>query len=202
MPDLEASKMVTSEEELEHFIQLEYQELRRFADQNLDKRVQGRVSPSDVVQDAWVDAVNRIKKGQMHEIDSVKNWIRFLVKQSVNAVHRLHLGASKRDATRDVPQNTPSSDFSGEGQSHLNALSASGVGPSTQVAQAEMNIIVRDTINQMTADDREILLLRHEQGLTNQECAERLGLSISAASKRYNRALDELERLFQRSSVY
>ena len=194
--------MVTPEEELEDFIHLEYQELRRFAEQNLDKRVQGRVSPSDVVQDAWVDAVHRIKKGQLRELESVRNWIRFLVKQSVNAVHRLHLGASKRDAARDIPQNVHPGDLSGEGNSLLSALSTPGVGPSTQVAQAEMNHIVRDTINRMTNDDREILLLRHEQGLTNQECAERLGLSISAASKRYNRALDELERLFQRASVH
>ena len=44
----------------------------------------------------------------------------------------------------------------------------------------------------MSESDREIIRLRHEELLSNDECADELGLSISAASKRYIRALKRL----------
>ena len=193
--------VVSNEDELGQAFQYDYEELHRLAGRKLDLRLRGRVNPSDVVQNAWVDAVQRFRKGQLPDSDSVKTWIRFLVIQSVKTFQRLHLGTSKRTAIREI---SPSGDLSSEnatGVCLLDSLSESVAGPSTQVAQQETSKLLRDTMDQLPPMDREILLLRHVEGLSNQECADRLGLTVSAASKRYNRAIDELEsHLGSRSS--
>ena len=47
--------------------------------------------------------------------------------------------------------------------------------------------------------DREVLVLRHFEELTNAEVARELGLQESAASKRYIRALRKLKEILVRS---
>ena len=51
------------------------------------------------------------------------------------------------------------------------------------------------TSKQMAAIDREVLVLRHFEQMSNVEVAQVLSLSESAASKRYIRALERLDRI-------
>jgi RNA polymerase sigma-70 factor (ECF subfamily) len=50
-------------------------------------------------------------------------------------------------------------------------------------------------VAQLPEADREVVLLRHFEGLTNQEVACLLGIDPAAASKRHGRALLRLHRL-------
>src|SRR5439155_529770 len=49
-----------------------------------------------------------------------------------------------------------------------------------------------DAVNQLSDDDRDIILMRHHEALSNQEVAGLLGLTEAAASMRYLRALRRL----------
>jgi RNA polymerase sigma-70 factor (ECF subfamily) len=166
--------------------------LRRMVALRLDHRVQGRVDASDVIQEAYLDASNRLA-------DYVKNpempfflWLRSLVGQRILDQHRRHLGAQARDAGREVslyrgamPETTTA------------ALAARLLGrqtsPSQAAIRAERKIRLQEALNSMDPLDREVLVLRHYEQLSNGEAALVLGLDKSAASKRYARALIRLK---------
>ena len=67
--------------------------------------------------------------------------------------------------------------------------------PSQAASWAETKRMVEDALNSMDAIDREVLALRHFEGLTNAETATVLGLKKSAASNRYVRALGRLKEV-------
>ena len=167
--------------------------LRRMVDIRLDPRVAGRVDPSDVLQEAFMDASNQLQS----YLDKLPMqpflWLRFLTGQRLMALHRRHLGARKRDAKRDVP--LPGL---GRPQVYSGSLSCHLAGrlttPSGAVARLEMQARLHEALDGMEPLDCEILALRHFEELTNNEAAEELGISKAAASKRYIRALDRLRK--------
>jgi RNA polymerase sigma-70 factor (ECF subfamily) len=61
--------------------------------------------------------------------------------------------------------------------------------PTQAAARAEMQIRIQEVLNTMDPLDREVLVLRHFEELSNSETAAVLGIQKSAASKRYVRAL-------------
>jgi len=76
--------------------------LRRMVALRLDPRLQGRVDPSDVIQEAYIDAARRIPEFRNEPRVSFYSGFRFLVGQRVQEQHRRHLGAQARDAGREV----------------------------------------------------------------------------------------------------
>ena len=67
--------------------------------------------------------------------------------------------------------------------------------PSQAAIRAERKIRLQEALNRMDPLDREILVLRHYEQMTNGDAAAALGLDFKAASKRYTRALERLERI-------
>jgi RNA polymerase sigma-70 factor (ECF subfamily) len=61
--------------------------------------------------------------------------------------------------------------------------------------RAERKIRLQEALNRMDPLDREILVLRHYEQMTNGDAAAALGLDKSAASKRYTRALVRLKEI-------
>ena len=55
--------------------------------------------------------------------------------------------------------------------------------------------MLEEGLAEMAERDREILVMRHFERMSNIEVASELGLERSAASKRYLRALDRLRAL-------
>lgn len=167
--------------------------LRRMVALRLDPRLQGRVDPSDVIQEAYIDATGRL--GAYAAESSPMPfylWLRFLVGQAILEQHRRHLGAQARDAGREVslyrgpmPQATSAAIVA--------QLLGRQTSPSQAAIRAERKIRLQTALNQMDPVDREVLVLRHYEGLTNGEVAVVLGLDKSAASKRYARALVRLK---------
>src|SRR5947209_235308 len=76
--------------------------LRQMVRLRLDRRLQGRVDPSDVLQEAYLDVAAQLphylKKPEM----SFFLWLRLVTGQRLMRVHRQHLGAALRDADRKV----------------------------------------------------------------------------------------------------
>ena len=171
--------------------------LRQMVRLRLDRRLQGRVDPSDVLQEAYLDIVQQLPSYAKQQDDmSFFLWLRLVTGQRMMRVHREHLGAQMRNAGRDVslhrgalPRATSVS------------LAAQLLGRFTSASQsamrAEMQVKLQEAINSMEELDREIIALRHFEELSNKEAAELLGLSKSAASNRYVRALARLQGVLQ-----
>jgi RNA polymerase sigma-70 factor (ECF subfamily) len=167
--------------------------LRKLVALRLDPRLQGRVDPSDVIQEAYLDAARRLPEyAQEPERMPFYLWLRFLVGQRILELHRRHLGAQGRDAGREVSlYRGPMPEASSA------AIAAQLIGrqtsPSQAAVRAERKLRLQEALNRMDPIDREVLVLRHFEQLTNGECARVLGLGESAATKRYLRALGRLK---------
>lgn len=76
--------------------------LRRIVSTRMNARLNGRVDASDVLQEAYVDLVNRLPNfAKRVEHMSIFVWMRLVATERVLLVHREHLGALKRDARRE-----------------------------------------------------------------------------------------------------
>lgn len=168
--------------------------LRRMICLRLDRRLNGRVDASDVIQDAYIDATQRFAEYQANPEVSPFIWLRFLTTQKLAQLHRFHLGTQARDAGREV-----SIDAGGRLEASSAALAAKLVGPfsspSNAANRAELRQQIQDALNSMEENDREILALRHFEQLDNNEAAQVLGVEPQAAYKRYVRAIRRLRDL-------
>ena len=166
--------------------------LQRMVRLRLDRRLQGRIDPSDVLQEAYLEASERFADYARDPDMPFFLWLRFLTAQKVLVLHRRHLGTKGRDAGREV------SLYRGAlPEASSAALAAQLVGhrtsPSQAAARAEMQVRLQEALNRMDPTDREVLALRHFEQLTNAETARVLGLRESATSMRYARALLRLK---------
>ena len=166
--------------------------LRRMVALRLDWRLRGRVDPSDVLQEACLDAARRLPEYRKNPTMPFFLWLRFLAGQRLVDEHRKHLGAAARDAGREI-----SLHHGALPETSSAALAAHLLGrlttPSQAAIRAERKIRLQQALNSMEPIDREVLALRHFEELSNGEAAAVLGLDKSAASKRYARALIRLK---------
>jgi len=165
--------------------------LRRVVRLRLDRRLQGRADPSDVLQEAFLDFQSRAADYAQNPEMPFFLWLRFLTGQRLQLVHRHHLGAQMRDAGREVSLHRGAMP-----QATSVSLAAQLLGRITSVTQAvqraEMQVILQEAINGLDPIDREILALRHFEELSNDETAQVLDIKPSAASNRHIRALKRL----------
>ncbi|HEX5269681.1 MAG TPA: sigma-70 family RNA polymerase sigma factor [Gemmataceae bacterium] len=158
----------------------------------MDRRLQGRVDSEDVLQETYLDASRRLPTLADNPPASFFLWLRFLAAQKLIDARRHHLGADKRNAGLEVslyrgpmPEATSAS------------LAAQLLGrltsPSFAAVRAETQLKVQEVLNSMDPIDREVLVLRHFEHLSNNETAELLGITKAAASKRYVSALRRLK---------
>jgi RNA polymerase sigma-70 factor, ECF subfamily len=168
--------------------------LRKVVRFRLDQRLWGRVDPSDVVQEAYLETSRRLNDYLRDPRVPVFVWLRSMTEQVLVNVHRHHLGAHRRNAALEV-----SLDQRPDGWMTSVSLAARLVAdltsPSQAAMQEEMLLKLRQAFDAMDPIDREVLALRHFEELTNNEVAEVLGLQKSAASNRYVRALKRLKEI-------
>jgi len=170
--------------------------LRQMVRLRLDRRLQGRVDSSDVLQDAYLEARQKLPAYSAKGDLPFFLWLRLVVGQKLTDLHRHHLGTQKRDAARDV------SIYRGPMPEATSfALAAQLMGkittPSHAAIRAESKLQLQDALNTMDAIDREVLTLRHFEMLTNAETAQVLELSHAAASNRYVRALKRMKKILE-----
>ncbi|MFI5455438.1 MAG: RNA polymerase sigma factor [Isosphaerales bacterium] len=67
--------------------------------------------------------------------------------------------------------------------------------PTQAAVRAELQVRLQEVLNAMEPLDREIIVMRHFEELSNVEVAEVLGIEKSAASKRYLRAIRKLREV-------
>ncbi len=168
--------------------------LWRMVSFRLAEPLRARLGPEDVLQEAFLDASQRLGHYKDCPGCSPFVWLRMVVNQTLVDLHRRHLGAQRRDVGREVALG---------GNPFAQTTSASVAiqlvgaftSPSQAAVRAEAVGLVEQAIDQMDPIDREVLALRHFEELTNTEVAEILGIEQKAASIRYIRALRRLKEI-------
>jgi RNA polymerase sigma-70 factor (ECF subfamily) len=166
--------------------------LRRMVRLRLDRRLQGRVDPSDVLQEAYLDLARKLPDYANKPPMPFFLWLRLVVGERLLRIHRQHLDAAARDPGREI------SLYQGSlPQASSASLAAQLLGRATSASRAavraERQEQLQEVLNAMEPIDREVIALRHFEELTNDQTAAVLGLSRAAASKRYVRAMLRLK---------
>jgi RNA polymerase sigma-70 factor, ECF subfamily len=170
--------------------------LRRMIRLRLDRRLRGRIDSSDVLQDAYLEVARRAGEYFAQATMPPFLWLRFLTGQTLQALHRHHLKVQMRDAGHEVSfrhRATPQANSASLAEMLLGRLTS----PTRAARRAEMQLKLQEMLNGMEPLDREVLALRHFEELSNGEVAQVLGLSKTAASNRYMRALGRLKEMLQ-----
>jgi RNA polymerase sigma-70 factor (ECF subfamily) len=157
----------------------------------LDQRLLGRVDPADVLQESYIEIARRFDSYTDNPTVSFYVWIRQITWQTLLTVHRRHLG-KKRDAGQEAFLDRHYTEQSSANLAQF--LATSLTSPSQAAIRDEDLSMLRQAIDAMDSTDREILILRHFEQLSNAKVAEVLELSPTAASNRYVRALRRLRK--------
>lgn len=170
--------------------------LKRMVRLRMDRRLKGRVDPSDVLQEAFLEVYQRFAKYAAESSVPLYLWLRLVTGQKLTDIHRFHLGAQMRTAEREI-----SLHHGPMPQASTASLAAHLLGRLTSASdaaiRAETKLRVEEVINGMDPIDREVIALRHFEHMTNEETAQVLGVSGNAASNRYVRAIRRLKELLR-----
>ena len=168
--------------------------LRRMVALRLDRRMSARVDPSDVVQEALIEAGPHLEDYLREPVVPFYTWLRRFAWERVIQLHRFHLDARRRSVEREsTPIQPSSSPESAVGWA--DRLLDPGTSPSRHLLRDERRQQVRDLLCRLGPLDREILLLRYLEGMTTREAATTLQITEGAAKVRLLRALDRFQGL-------
>ncbi len=165
--------------------------LERLVEFRLDPSLRGRVDTADVLQEAFLTISARLPDFLASPDVSPFVWLRRLTLQCVVDTHRHHF-RHKRNVGKEIKLKGNSE---GTSLSIAYALYDPRLSPSKAAMQLEELERMRRSLDAMDEIDREVLALRHFEQLSNNETAEALGLSVTAASNRYIRAMGRLAAL-------
>jgi RNA polymerase sigma-70 factor (ECF subfamily) len=166
--------------------------LKRMVKLRLDRRLQGRLDPSDVLQEAYIDVARRAREYLASPAMPVFLWLRWITAQRLLVLHRRHLGSKARDVKVEVALHhgaLPRAASASLAEMLLGRLTS----PTRAALRVELQLRLQEVLNAMEPIDREIVTLRHFEELNNTETAQVLGISQTAASNRYVRALKRLK---------
>jgi len=153
------------------------------AGQRLCSAMRKKVSVSDIVQEARMIAFERRADFESGGENALRNWLLGIVDNRAKDAVKHYAGTARRDIAREITHDLrPSS----------SELLGAGSSPSQHAAAAEMSMLTRQAMGVLSADNRELLWLVHEERLGLRDAAARLDLSYEATKKRHARALVEL----------
>ena len=168
--------------------------LRRMIGLRLDRAVGRRVDASDVVQEVLLKASARLAQYLQNPAMPFDLWLRQIARDHVIDAHRRHRASQARSVDREQPAHAA-------GFADRSSLDLAGqlrdpeLTPAAASLRRELEGRFRDAIDRMAPDDREIILLRHFERMTNSEAARALGLTEPACGMRHLRALRKLRAI-------
>jgi RNA polymerase sigma-70 factor (ECF subfamily) len=157
--------------------------LRQMVAMRMDRQLAARVDPSDIVQETQLEALRRLPDYLSRRPMPFRLWLIKTAHERLIVARRQHVQAGRRAVGREEPLPDQSSLLLA-GQ-----VFAAGPSPSQQFNQRELAERVRRAVAQLPPVDREILILRTFEGLSNHEAALVFDLEAGTASKRYGRAI-------------
>jgi RNA polymerase sigma-70 factor (ECF subfamily) len=163
--------------------------LQKLVQLRLDPRLRSRVDASDIVQEVHLEALGRLPAYLERPALPFRLWLRQIACDRTLKARRHHCGSARRALDREVMLPEESSLILAR------RLLADGSTPSQHLNRQELAQRLRQAVMQLAPADREVVVMRHFEGLSNQEVACLLGIDPAAASKRHGRAILRLHRV-------
>jgi RNA polymerase sigma-70 factor (ECF subfamily) len=169
--------------------------LKLMARLQLESRFRAKFDPSDVVQQAMLEAVRAFPQFRGQTEGEFTAWLRQILTHALAHEIRRYAGTAKRDVAREVPLEQELTQTS---QQLGNLLAATGTSPSQEVVKQEQSVRLAEVLERLPEEFREVIILRNLEGLPHDEVARRMERSPGAVRMLWVRALarlrEELER--------
>ena len=163
--------------------------LRLLARVQLESRFAAKFDASDVVQQTLLEAVKAFPQFRGLTEAELTAWLRQILAHALAHEIRRYHGVQKRDVSLEVSLDAELAQSS----QRLGAMLAeSGPSPSQQAAQRELDVLLADVLARLPNDYREVLILRHLEGLSHDDIAVRMNRSAGAIRMLWVRALASL----------
>jgi RNA polymerase sigma-70 factor (ECF subfamily) len=155
----------------------------------VDPKLQAKMGPSDVVQQSMLQAVQNLEKFRGETVDEFRGWLRQILVNEARQMKR-NFRADKRNPVLERP--LADSRTNGPLPNLVDSLPT----PGTHAAADEQSRAINAALEKLSAEDRLIIQWRNWEGLTFDEIANRLGITVSSASKKWYRALISFKEQF------
>jgi RNA polymerase sigma-70 factor (ECF subfamily) len=158
----------------------------------IGQRLQGKVDAEDLVQETFLEAHQNFGRFRGTSEPELVRWLRQILAANLADLLRRYLGAQGRDVRleREIEDAFDRSSVLLD-----RGLVAQQSSPSQQAARREQAVLLADALEQLPADYREALVLRHLEGLTFPEVARRMGRSLDSVEKLWMRGLAQLRQI-------
>ena len=162
----------------------------------IGRRLQGKMDPVDLVQDTFLEAHRDFPQFRGQSEGELVSWLRqILVRNLANSL-RHYFGTQGRDIRLEREL---SAEIDQSSQVLDRGLIAPISSPSQQASQREQVVLLADALGRLQEDYRETIILRHLEGLTFPQIAERLGRSVDSVEKLWARGLVQLREILKAS---
>jgi RNA polymerase sigma-70 factor, ECF subfamily len=168
--------------------------LHLMARTQIDLHLQGRVSPSDLVQEAFVQACANFGKFRGATEQELLAWLRTILVNTLARLVEKEMKARKRDVRREVSMEKLVRNLENSAAAFEAALVSPHSSPSAQAERRELAAQVADQLARLPADYREVIVLRNLEGLPFKEVARRMKRTVGAVRILWLRALDRLRK--------
>jgi RNA polymerase sigma-70 factor (ECF subfamily) len=178
-------------EALGQLLELYRNYLTLLARSQINRRLQGKVGASDVVQETFLKAHDNFGQFRGRTEAELVSWLRKILATSLVSLVRHYYGRRRRDVRleRELTAGIEESSQVLDG-----ALVAKQSSPSHEAARREQAVLLAEALGQLPVDYREVLILRHLERLTFPEVARRMNRTTGSVEKLWIRALGRLRR--------
>lgn len=167
--------------------------LRLLARLQIGRQLQGKVDASDVVQEAFLDAHRYFDAFRGSTTPQFVNWLREILAGTLANTVRRYLGTHARDVRLE---RSIAADLNHSSR-HLGLILADERdSPSARAIEEEQSLRVAEAVGRLSEDYQAVILLRHVEGLTFPQIAERLGRSVDSVEKLWLRGVTRLRQEF------
>ena len=188
-------------EQLGKLLQCYRNYLTLLARTQMGRQLQARVSPSDVVQETMLEAVQDFDRFRGSTEREFVAWLRQILINNLLRFVEAHVRTAKRDVRCEISmqQWTPTMDGTADGLDRLASLSVSS--PSAAANRRELGVVVADCLAKLPTHYREVIVLRNLRGLSFEEVARDMGRSTGSVRMLWMRAIDQFRVLLERGGV-
>ena len=157
----------------------------------IGQRLQGKVDPTDVVQETFLHAVRDVAQFRGSSDKELAGWLRQILAARLADLVRRYCGTRGRDVRLEQALQV---ELDQSSQALDRGLVSRLSSPSQQAARHEQATWLARALEQLPEDYREVLVLHHLEGCAFPEVARRMGRSVEAVKKLWARALARLRR--------
>ena len=157
----------------------------------MGRQLQGRVDPSDLVQEAFLAAHRDFSAFRGTTEAELVSWLRQILVARLADLIRRHVKAKARDIRLE---RRLAEELDQSSQALEQALPARYSSPSQQAAQRERAVLLAEALKELPTDYEEVIVLRHLEGLSFAEVARRMDRTVNSVEKLWVRALTRLRR--------